>query len=162
MKTNVCKINQMNIEIKNKIIINEIKVEDYLISKLSLAEKKLNEIYNEILISRKKNFNTFDNRVNFYYKSNKSIRSCKKKLYLLMNFLKLKIIYKRLSIENNNQLKLDETKVFYLGYFINIEKNRIKPIMLSESLDEVSKTNYFWNTFCEYFRKDFQKLIITL
>lgn len=153
-KINICEINQYNMEIKNKIIINEQKIEEYLSSKIASAEKKLNEIYNEILVTRKKNFNTFDNRINFYYKSNKSIRTCKKKLYLLMNFLKLKIIDKRLLNQENNNTDIDMPQKGYLTYFVNIEKNRIKPINISESLDEVVRTIYFWENFSQFFKTD--------
>lgn len=154
VKLSISSVNQKNIEIKNKIIINEQKVDDYITYKLLQAEKNLNEIYNEILASRKKNFITFDNRVNFYYKSNKSIRICKKKLYLLMNFLKLKIIDQRSLYDNPNELGLNESKVVNLGYFLNIEKNKLRPIHISSSLDEVPRTIYFWNKFCDYFKND--------
>lgn len=152
VKLFISNINLKNLEIKNKIIINEQKVDEYLTSKLLQAEKHLNDIYNEILVSRKKNFMTFDNRVNFYYKSYKSVRTCKKKLYLLMNFLKLKIIDQMLVNENPNELGLEEIQGQNLGYFLNIEKNRVRPIYISHSLDEVSRTKYFWNNFCEYFK----------
>jgi len=154
LKLNLADINQRNIYIQNKIIINEQKVDDYISSKLFQAEKKLNDIYKEILVARKKNFYSFDNRSNFYYQSNKSIRTLKKKLYLLMNILKLKILDKRLLNANYSELNLNEKNIANLGYFLKIHKNRVKPIYIDVSMDEVSRTVYFWNNFCEYFKSD--------
>lgn len=155
MRMLIADVNQRNEDMKNKIIINEQKVAAYISSKLTHGEKKLNDVCNEILLCRKRNFITFDNRINFYYKSNKSIRTYKKKLYLLMNFLKLKIIDTSLSNESNREMGLDETKVANLGYFLKIEKNRLKPVYISVSLDEVSRIINFWKNFYEYFKSDF-------
>jgi len=156
IKEVILDLNNENKEIKNKIISIENKIESYLSNQLEQAQLTLKNVYNDLLVLRKNNFKNFDNRVNFYYKSNKSIRKSKKKLYLFMNFLKLKILDRNLIDENQilSNFRSQDKDIIDIGYFLNVEKNIIKPFSIKENLDEVSKTKYFWTNFYEFFSEN--------
>lgn len=165
-----------------KSIINiDNKLKNIFMSILEEVSAKLNELYKKIIQTRKNNFKTFDNRVKQICSNNNYFKKLKKKLYLLMNILKLRILIypencerKQENIKNHyfneeekeinkinnnanikadNEINILRPKVLQ-GYFINIEKNFIKPIEVDKHMTEHKKAVLFWNSFYECFKEE--------
>jgi len=148
IKSNINYLTNYNNDITNQIKITEEKIADDLTIKLKEYHENFKTIYNNILEKRRNNFKNFDNRINFFYQSNKSIKILKKRLYLYINSLKLKLFDSK-SINADLDHKFNGNNI--LGYFINNYTNSLIPLYNSSNTDEYEKARNFWIQFCKNF-----------
>jgi len=131
---NIRSINKENLELRKKLVEME-KQFEHLNSEFNKCNEMKQKYHNDIIKIRKDNTKEFDMKLTNLNKQDKSIKTLKKELFLIINLLKMRIV-------NLDTLKEDQ---MIKGYLINIEKNTIKYLQLNKNEDAIEKCLKFWN-----------------
>ena len=135
IKEKIIKKSEENLSIRNRINSLEQKTEAIQMKIKQDYFNEMNKLIDCINSIRKENAIKFENKVEILSKNNKEINQLKKKLYLYINFLKLRI--------------LDEEEKE--GYLINKEKYILRKFSLSKisnsKEERILKTKFFWKNF---------------
>ena len=124
---------------KNKIISLEEKIEVNQKQIQEEFDKEKNDIIDSINSIRKENAIFFESKIEFYSKGNNEIKQLKKKLYMYMNFLKLRILNSNNNSISNKNITIGNDSKEKEGYFINREKYCIRNFDLK--LNEIKNIN---------------------
>ena len=131
---NIDGMNKENLDLRKKLVEME-KQFDHLNSEFNKCNEMKQKYHNDIIKIRKDNTKEFDMKLTNLNKQDKSIKTLKKELFLIINLLKMRIV--NLDTLNEDQM--------IKGYLINIEKNTIKYIQFNKNEEAIEKCLKYWN-----------------